>query len=120
MAAPSPFRKRRNCDCADGRAVAIATASTAPRASSQTSEGRNVLTQSSAPAEVGRVQGLFSTAETAGVAVAAAAGGALFGAASWAPFVAGASAAALLGATLPIVGGPLLVELAAWSPITMQ
>lgn len=68
---------------------------------------QSLLTQSSMPSEVGRVQGLFSTAETAAVATAAAAAGALFGIALWAPFVAGAGAAAVLTAGIPFVWAPI-------------
>ena len=57
---------------------------------------QSLLTQSSAPAELGRVQGLFSTSETAAIAVSAAAGGALFAVTAWAPFVFGAAGAAVL------------------------
>ena len=64
---------------------------------------QSMLTQSTPPSEAGRVQGLFSTSETAAIAIAAGAGGALFGMASWAPFVAGAAGAALLTACLPLV-----------------
>jgi DHA1 family multidrug resistance protein-like MFS transporter len=64
---------------------------------------QSLLTQSSRPSEVGRVQGMFSTSETAAVAVSAAAGGALFAVVTWAPFVAGAAGALVLTASLPIV-----------------
>jgi DHA1 family multidrug resistance protein-like MFS transporter len=48
---------------------------------------QSLLTQGSGPAEVGRVQGLFATFETACTAVAAAAAGAAFALAAWLPFV---------------------------------
>jgi MFS family permease len=48
---------------------------------------QSLLTQGSTPTEVGRVQGLFATFETACTAVAAAAAGAAFALASWLPFV---------------------------------
>ena len=64
---------------------------------------QSLLAQSSRVEEVGRVQGLFSTAETAAIAVSAGLGGFLFGKASWAPFVAGAVGAAALLAGLPAV-----------------
>ena len=54
-----------------GSLEALATAIALPAAQS-------MLTQYSASTETGRVQGLFSTAETGSIAVAAAAGGALF------------------------------------------
>ncbi len=49
---------------------------------------QSLLTQGSAPSEVGRIQGLFATSQTALTAVAAAAAGAAFAVASWLPFVA--------------------------------
>ena len=64
---------------------------------------QSLLAQSSRVEELGRVQGLFSTAETAAIAVSAGMGGFLFGKASWAPFVAGAVGAAALLAGLPAV-----------------
>jgi DHA1 family multidrug resistance protein-like MFS transporter len=48
---------------------------------------QSLLTQGSGPTEVGRVQGLFATFETACTAVAAAAAGAAFALAAWLPFV---------------------------------
>lgn len=48
---------------------------------------QSLLTQGSSPSEVGRVQGLFATFETACTAVAAAAAGAAFAIAAWLPFV---------------------------------
>ena len=79
-----------------GAVEAVANATALPAAQS-------LLTQSSTPSEVGRVQGLFSTAQTAATAMAAAAGGALFGITAWAPFVAGASSAAVVAVSLPFV-----------------
>ncbi len=64
---------------------------------------QSLLTQGVRPAELGAVQGLFSSSQTGAVAVAAAAGGSLFGLAAWAPFVAGAGCAALATASLPAV-----------------
>ena len=52
---------------------------------------QSLLTQGSEPSEVGRVQGLFATSQTACTAVAAAAAGAAFAVASWLPFVTVAS-----------------------------
>jgi MFS transporter, DHA1 family, multidrug resistance protein len=69
---------------------------------------QSLLTQGSSASELGRVQGLFSTSETAAIAVSAGAGGALFGIASWAPFVAGAGGAAMLAACLPVVWRPVV------------
>lgn len=48
---------------------------------------QSLLTQGSAPSEVGRIQGMFATSQTACTAVAAAAAGAAFALASWLPFV---------------------------------
>ena len=48
---------------------------------------QSLLTQGSAPSEVGRIQGLFGTSQTACTAVAAAGAGAAFAVASWLPFV---------------------------------
>lgn len=64
---------------------------------------QSMLTQGSAEQELGRVQGLFSTSETAAIALSAGAGGALFGLATWAPFVAGAAGAFGFGVALPFV-----------------
>ncbi|MGA2837038.1 MAG: MFS transporter [Acidimicrobiales bacterium] len=52
---------------------------------------QSLLTQGSDPSEVGRVQGIFATTQTALTAVAAAAAGAAFAVASWVPFVSAAS-----------------------------
>ncbi len=52
---------------------------------------QSLLTQGSAPSEVGRIQGMFGTSETACTAVAAAGAGAAFAVASWLPFVTVAS-----------------------------
>ena len=83
-----------------GSLEALATAIALPAAQS-------MLTQYSVSTETGRVQGLFSTAETGSIAIAAAAGGALFGLTAWAPFVAAAAGAAVLTAALPIVWAPV-------------
>jgi DHA1 family multidrug resistance protein-like MFS transporter len=64
---------------------------------------QSLLTQSVPPADHGRAQGLFGTAETGAIAVSAAAGGALFAIAPWAPFVTGGMAALSLAITLPVV-----------------
>jgi MFS family permease len=52
---------------------------------------QSLLTQGSAASEVGRIQGMFATSQTACTAVAAAAAGAAFAVASWLPFVTVAS-----------------------------
>ncbi len=48
---------------------------------------QSLLTQGSAASEVGRIQGLFATSQTACTALSAAAAGAAFALASWLPFV---------------------------------
>lgn len=62
---------------------------------------QSLLTSTATPQTLGRAQGFFSTAETASIAAAAAASGALFGAARWIPFVAASLAGGLIVATLP-------------------
>jgi MFS family permease len=52
---------------------------------------QSLLTQGSVPSEVGRIQGLFATSQTALTAVSAAAAGAAFALAPWLPFVTVAS-----------------------------
>jgi MFS family permease len=69
---------------------------------------QSLLTQGSRPSELGRVQGLFSTSETAAIALSAGVGGALFGVARWAPFFAGAVGAAVLIAGLPFIWKPVI------------
>ena len=64
---------------------------------------QSLLTQGSTQHELGRVQGLFSTSETAAIAVSAGVAGALFSLADWAPFVAGAALAGALTACLPFI-----------------
>jgi DHA1 family multidrug resistance protein-like MFS transporter len=48
---------------------------------------QSLLTQGSAASEVGRIQGMFATSQTACTAVAAAGAGAAFAVAAWLPFV---------------------------------
>ena len=60
---------------------------------------QSLLTQGSEPSEVGRIQGLFGTTQTALTAVSAAVAGAAFAVASWLPFV---SAAALTTCALVV------------------
>lgn len=62
---------------------------------------QSLLTQTAPPEALGRAQGLFTTAETAAIALAAAASGALFGVARWLPFVSGAVLGALLVVPMP-------------------
>ena len=68
---------------------------------------QSLLTQSSTEGELGRVQGMFSTSETAAIAVSAGVAGVLFGLATWAPFVAGAVGAGALTACLPGIWWPV-------------
>ncbi len=56
---------------------------------------QSLLTQGSAASEVGRIQGLFATSQTACTALSAAAAGAAFAVASWLPFVTAASLCAV-------------------------
>jgi DHA1 family multidrug resistance protein-like MFS transporter len=60
---------------------------------------QSLLTQGSEPSEVGRIQGLFGTTQTALTAVSAAVAGAAFAVASWLPFV---SAAVLTAGALVV------------------
>lgn len=62
---------------------------------------QSLLTQGTDPTEVGRIQGLFGTGQTACTAVAAAAAGAAFAVASWLPFV---SVATIVAIGLVVVG----------------
>ena len=77
-----------------GAVEAIAVALTFPAAQS-------LLSQVARPESLGRAQGLFTTAETAAIAMAAAASGALFGVARWVPFVAAAAGGMLLVLAMP-------------------
>jgi DHA1 family multidrug resistance protein-like MFS transporter len=56
---------------------------------------QSLLTQGSEPSEVGRIQGMFGTTQTALTAVSAALAGAAFALASWVPFVSAAVLTAL-------------------------
>jgi DHA1 family multidrug resistance protein-like MFS transporter len=62
---------------------------------------QSLLTQSTRPESLGRAQGLFTTAETAAIAVAAASSGVMFGAARWVPFVIASAGGLVLTAALP-------------------
>jgi DHA1 family multidrug resistance protein-like MFS transporter len=68
---------------------------------------QSLLTQGSEPSEVGRVQGMFATTQTALTAVAAAAAGAAFAVAAWLPFV----SAAIFTVTV------LVVAAVVWRPV---
>jgi len=83
-----------------GGVEAVGMAVTLPAAQS-------LLTQSSSPTELGRVQGLFATAETGSIALSAACAGALFAVAAWAPFIAAAVGASALAVLLPFVWRPV-------------
>jgi DHA1 family multidrug resistance protein-like MFS transporter len=68
---------------------------------------QSLLSQLAPAHQNGRTQGVFSTMQTAAIAVAAAGGGALFSVASWLPFiVVGAVSTALL-VCVPIVWAPV-------------
>jgi len=56
---------------------------------------QSLLTQGSDPSEVGRIQGMFGTTQTACTALAAAAAGAAFAVARWLPFVSAAAITAV-------------------------
>ena len=62
---------------------------------------QSLLTQGSAESEVGRVQGIFATVQTACTAVAAACAGAAFAYATWLPFV---TVASITVAALAVAG----------------
>ncbi|HET7529624.1 MAG TPA: MFS transporter [Mycobacteriales bacterium] len=62
---------------------------------------QSMLSQAAVPEALGRAQGAFTTAQTAAVAVAAAASGAMFGAARWLPFVTAAAVGTALSGALP-------------------
>lgn len=64
---------------------------------------QSLLAQTAPAAALGRAQGLFTTAETAAIAVAAAGSGYLFSLARWAPFVVAAGFAVGLLAALPVL-----------------
>jgi DHA1 family multidrug resistance protein-like MFS transporter len=64
---------------------------------------QSLLTQGSATSEVGRIQGMFATSQTACTAVAAAGAGAAFALASWLPFVTVAGIVAVGLATAGLV-----------------
>jgi len=69
---------------------------------------QSLLTQGSAPSEVGRIQGLFATSQTAATAVSAAGAGAAFAVAIWLPFVAVAA----------VVFAALAAAAVIWIPVT--
>jgi MFS family permease len=64
---------------------------------------QSMLSQSAVPEALGRAQGAFTTAQTAAIAVAAAASGAMFGVARWVPFVSAAVLGTTLSCTLPVL-----------------
>lgn len=57
---------------------------------------QSLLGEGTAPERQGRAQGLFAASQTGTMAIAAAAGGALFGVGEWVPFVVGATGCAVL------------------------
>jgi DHA1 family multidrug resistance protein-like MFS transporter len=64
---------------------------------------QSLLAQAAPASALGRAQGLFTTAETAAIAAAAAVSGYLFSLARWVPFVAAAGLATALVAALPLL-----------------
>ncbi|MDQ1697526.1 MAG: hypothetical protein QOJ03_2879 [Frankiaceae bacterium] len=62
---------------------------------------QSMLTQTATAETLGRAQGLFTTAETAAIAVAAGASGAMFGIARWVPFVVASAVGGLIIGALP-------------------
>jgi MFS family permease len=68
---------------------------------------QSLLTQGSAPSEVGRIQGMFATSQTAFTALSAASAGAAFALASWLPFVAVAAVVAVGLAAATIIWLPV-------------
>lgn len=84
---------------------------------------QSLLAQTAPAAALGRAQGLFTTAETAAIAAAAAVSGYLFSFARWAPFVAAAGIAVALVSVLPLlwrdVAGHATVDASAPTPAPM-
>jgi MFS family permease len=64
---------------------------------------QSMLSQTTVPQALGRAQGAFTTAQTAAIAVAAAASGAMFGVARWVPFVSAAVLGTALSGALPVL-----------------
>jgi DHA1 family multidrug resistance protein-like MFS transporter len=64
---------------------------------------QSLLSQAAAPEALGRAQGLFTSAETASIAVAAGMSGALFSVARWIPFVGASVLGCLIAAILPVL-----------------
>jgi MFS transporter, DHA1 family, multidrug resistance protein len=64
---------------------------------------QSLLAQTAPASALGRTQGLFTTAETAAIAVAAAVSGYLFSLARWTPFVVAAAVAVGLVSVLPVL-----------------
>jgi DHA1 family multidrug resistance protein-like MFS transporter len=64
---------------------------------------QSLLAQTAPASALGRAQGVFTTAETAAIAVAAAISGYLFSLARWAPFLGAAVVAVALTSALPIL-----------------
>lgn len=69
---------------------------------------QSMLMQAADPSEFGRLQGVFSTSQTAATAVSAAVGGVLFSTAAWSPFV-----------IMAVAGSLVIVAIAvAWRHVT--
>ena len=94
FAASYPFLKHVWLLMALGTLEAVGVAIAYPAAQS-------MLSQSAVPEALGRAQGAFTTAQTAAIAVAAAASGAMFGVARWLPFMSAAVVGTALTLTLP-------------------
>jgi DHA1 family multidrug resistance protein-like MFS transporter len=73
---------------------------------------QSLLTQGSAGSEVGRIQGMFATSQTAATAVSAAAAGAAFAVAAWLPFVTVAGIVLVSLATAACIWRPVAGRLA--------
>ncbi len=81
---------------------------------------QSLLTQGSASSEVGRIQGLFATSQTASTAVAAAGAGAAFAVASWLPFVSVSATIFVVLAVVAVIWRPVpgrIVRLSQPSPV---
>jgi len=64
---------------------------------------QSMLSQTAVPEALGRAQGVYTTAQTAALSIAAATSGALFGVDRWVPFVAAAATGVALCTTLPVL-----------------
>jgi MFS family permease len=81
---------------------------------------QSLLSQLAPLRQIGHTQGTFSALQTAATAVAAALGGALFGAATWLPFVAAGAVAGLLLMSLPFAWRSITGRSPAFEPLITQ